>query len=54
MNKLRFKYTDGRVEIYARRLDTGRWALFGTCHPATVPLLKADGIRKHAHLIRLP
>jgi hypothetical protein len=44
----------GTVEIHAKRKDSGKFALFGYCHPATVPLIKKDGIRAHLHLITLP
>ena len=53
MSKLRFKIVDGRAEIYARRIDTGKWALFGTCHPETARLIKLEGIRKYLPLIHV-
>ena len=45
---------DGRVEIRAKLKATGKLAVFGYCHPATVKLLRKDGIRPHMHLITLP
>jgi hypothetical protein len=56
MSKLKFisRPEQGDVEIRARRKDTGKFDTFGYCHPATVPLIKKDGIAAHIHLIKLP
>lgn len=53
MTKTRITIKDGTAYIYAKRKDTGKLALFGTCHPATAALIRKDGIRPHAALIRI-
>lgn len=55
MNKLRFIHhpEEGHTEIRAKLLSTGRYATFGYCHPASVPLIRKDGIKPHVHLVRL-
>lgn len=52
--KLRFVRRADDYEIRARLKATGQWATFGYCHPATVALIKRDGIKPHLHLIKLP
>jgi hypothetical protein len=50
-DKVRYRIEHEQAHLYARL--KGSWTRFATCHPATIPLLKADGIQKHSHLIRL-
>lgn len=50
---LRFIMVDGKTEIRAKLKSTGKYATLGFCHPATVVLIKQDGIRKHMHLITI-
>jgi hypothetical protein len=54
MTKLRFTRRENDYEIKAPLKTTGKLATLGYCHPATVPLIKRDGIRPHLHLIKLP
>lgn len=42
------------VEIKAKLKDTGKWAVFGYCHPASARLIKRDGLKRHLNLVRLP
>lgn len=44
----------GDVEIRAKLKATGKFAVFGYCHPATATLIHKDGIKPHVHLVRLP
>jgi hypothetical protein len=41
-DKLKYKIADGHAELYAKRKDTGAWALMATCH-----LSALDHIVKH-------
>lgn len=50
---LRFITADGKTEIRAKLKATGKYATLGFCHPATVALIKQDGIRKHMHLVTI-
>ncbi len=56
MKNIRFRYNDAgdSVEIRAKLKTTGQYATLGFCHPATVALIKRDGIRAHLHLVKLP
>jgi len=50
---LRFITTDGQTEIRAKLKATGKYATLGYCHPATVALIKRDGIHKHMVLVTI-
>lgn len=56
MSTIRFisRPAQGDVEIRAKLKASGKFATFGYCHPATVTLLRKDGIKAHLHLIKLP
>lgn len=51
---LRFRFNDNGdcVEIRAKLKATGQYTTLGFCHPATLPLIKRDGIRAHLHLVK--
>ncbi len=53
---IRFRYNDAgdSVEIRAKLKATGQYATLGFCHPATVALIRRDGIHPHLQLITLP
>lgn len=55
-DNIRFKYLPEKasVEIRAKLKATGKWTTFGFCHPATVALIRKDGIKAHLHLIQIP
>lgn len=52
--KIRFLLKDGFVVIRGIRKDTQKWDVIGTCHPASVSILKKDGIFRNSHLIKPP
>lgn len=54
-DKLKYKFvTDGagnsHAEIWGVRKDTGKKALFGTCHVESIQYLKQD-FKKNIHLV---
>lgn len=49
---LRYQIEGDQAVIYGKLLSTGKKAVFGTCHPASIPYLK-KAFAQNMGLIRL-
>jgi hypothetical protein len=52
--KTRYVIEDETAFLYAMpKWGAQRWTRFASCHPATIPLIKRDGIKAHTALLRV-